>query len=79
MSSDFIVNSTTVFDVVEKDGQKAERSLYIDVLALRQSYYLLNFDHFSWIPGGTNPADSLTKTVLKNHIPDLPDHVHQQV
>ena len=64
-----MIDSKTVFNVVAKDGQTAEKRLQIDVLALRQSYDLGELDRIAWIPGHENPADSLTKPVLTKKTP----------
>ena len=59
-----MIDSRTVFNVIAKDGQTAEKRLQIDVLALRQSYDAGELEQFSWIPGSVNPADALTKPVI---------------
>ena len=59
-----MIDSKTVFNVVAKEGKTTERRLQIDITALRQSYDLGELDRIAWIPGASNPADSLTKPVL---------------
>lgn len=59
-----MIDSRTVFNVITKDGQTAEKRLQIDVLAIRQSYDAGELDKFSWIPGSINPADALTKSAI---------------
>ena len=59
-----MVDSKTVFDVIARDSQTAERRLQIDVLALRQSYNCGELDRLGWIPGEKNGADPLTKYAL---------------
>lgn len=64
-----LIDSKTVFNVIAKDGQTAERRLQIDVLALRQSYDIGELDRLAWIPGKDNPADPLTKPVTNTTSP----------
>lgn len=49
-----MIDSKTVFNVIEKDGQTAERRLQIDVLALRQSYDQGELAQIAWIPSAKN-------------------------
>lgn len=58
-----MIDSNTKYNEFEKNRQHSERRPQIDVLSLRQSYYLGELDRISWIPENTNPADSLTKPV----------------
>lgn len=69
ISLDALIDSRTVFNVIAKDAQTAERRLQIDVLALRQSYDAGELERIGWIPGDKNPADSLTKPVLNIRSP----------
>lgn len=64
-----LIDSKTVFNVITKEGSTTERRLQIDILALRQSYDIGELHRIGWIPGPTNPADSLTKEVLNTTSP----------
>lgn len=64
-----LVDSKTLFDVIAKHGSTTEKRLQIDVFALRQSYTTGELNTVCWIPGSTNPADSLTKHVLSESSP----------
>lgn len=55
------VDSKTVFDVIAKDGQTNERSLQIDICALQETYANGEVTKLGWIPGESNPSESLTK------------------
>lgn len=66
-----LVDSRTVFNVVAKDGQSTEKRLQIDVLALHQINDEGELNRIAWIPRSENPADSLTKPVLKDTSPLL--------
>lgn len=65
MPIEAIVDSRTVFDVIEKDGLTTERRLQIDICALRESYSRGELARISWIPGHVNPSDVLTKISTK--------------
>lgn len=64
-----MVDSWTLFSVIAKDAPTTERRLQIDVAALRESYAKGELHRIGWIPGLANPADALTKQVLKDNSP----------
>lgn len=69
MRLEAMLDSKTVSNVIDKDSQTDDRSIPIDVLALRQSYDIGELDRIARIPGKTNPAYPLTKPILKTKSP----------
>lgn len=59
-----MINSKTVFAVVEKDGQTTVQHLQIYVLALRESFHRGELSSIYWITGKQNQANLLTNPVL---------------
>ena len=64
-----ITDSKSLFNVVTKDGQAAERRLQIDMLTLKQNYDAGELSRMSWIPGTLNPSDALTKYIVSKLTP----------
>lgn len=62
---DAYVDSRTLFDVIARDGRTSEKRLQIDIHALRQSYSQGELQQLGWIPSELNPADALSKTIVK--------------
>lgn len=63
------VDSRTLFNVVTKNSNTAERRLQIDIFALRESYKNGELKRIGWIKGNENPADVLTKELLSDASP----------
>lgn len=63
------VYSKTLFDTVAKGGTITDKRLLIDIWALREGYVNGELNRLSWLPGKENPADSLTKPVIKTTSP----------
>lgn len=58
------VDSRSLFKVVTKNRNTAERRLQNDMFALRDSYQTGELKSIGWIQGKENPADALAKDVV---------------
>lgn len=54
-------DSHSLFDCLVKIGTTNEKRLMIDIMCLRQAYERREITEIVWIPGQSNPADSMTK------------------
>ena len=63
---DVYVDSKTLFNIVAKDGNTAEKRLKIDMWAIRESYDKKEIRNIYWIASSMNLADQLTKPILLN-------------
>lgn len=63
------VDSRSTFDIVAKQGKTVEKRLQIDIHCLKQSYSNGELSKLGWIQGVSNPADSMTKNVMKDISP----------
>lgn len=64
-----IVDSRTLLNIVVKSSRTLEKRLQIDVFALRESHLRGELRYLAWTPGTMNPADGLTKGMVKNSHP----------
>lgn len=56
-----LTDSKCLFDALTSLNTTTEKRLLIDLNILRQSYERREITEVAWIPGGSNPADALTK------------------
>lgn len=63
------LDSKNVFDVIEKVDKTKERRLQIDISSLRGSYANMELTSLGWMPGGSNPVDQLSKTLISGSTP----------
>lgn len=66
---DGVIDSKTLFNIVAKSSTTLEKRLQIDVFALRESHEKGELRNIAWIPGTNNPADGLTKELVKDGHP----------
>lgn len=60
VSLEAYVHSKTFFEVLAKQGNTFEKRLQINVNGLQESNYSGDLSNVQWIPGHSNPANSLT-------------------
>lgn len=74
-----LTEKKTVFELIENDGNTTDRHLHIEMFYLRESYKERGLENLSWIKGGYNPSDELTKEVRgnKEKIPLLSMMLHK--
>lgn len=76
-------DSKSLFDVITKNTTTTEKTLMIDIKALREAYIRMDIKDVAWIKREHNPADALTKvkekSVLNKIIDDgvIEHHVQQ--
>lgn len=63
------VNCKTVFDVSSNDSNTGQRKLQIDISSIRKRNAREEMGTRVWLPGKTNPADTLKMSLIKKNTP----------